>query len=234
MHCWARRQHTLRLGLRFAPPPSVPTGGRLPTVAPAFSTRDQPTHAPADDAALQSDDHLLVRRRCCLWHQLTAARAALVASPASSSRSADHPHPAAKPLAMSAAAWPPCLAPIGRYIARAAEIKDVEPVVAYYCMLGGWAGGWVGGWGRPWRCAPGCWRRLRGDRRSFPAGAGRQLLAAPIAILMGAHRPPPCGAAPPRSRTVSHPVLVGLGSLLSIFFHGWRAALPPRPNPLPP
>lgn len=36
---------------------------------------------------------------------------------------------------MSAAAWPPCLAPIGRYIARAAEIKDAEPVVAYYCAL---------------------------------------------------------------------------------------------------
>lgn len=38
---------------------------------------------------------------------------------------------------MSAAAWPPCLAPIGRYIARAAEIKDVQPVVAYYCALAG-------------------------------------------------------------------------------------------------
>ncbi|OSX77888.1 hypothetical protein BU14_0129s0004 [Porphyra umbilicalis] len=36
---------------------------------------------------------------------------------------------------MSAAAWPPCLAPIGRYIARAAEIKEVQPVVAYYCHL---------------------------------------------------------------------------------------------------
>lgn len=63
-------------------------------------------------------------------------------APAAAAPTAAAGRPATCPT-MSAAAWPPCLAPIGRYIARAAEIKDVQPVVAYYCAFGGPAG-----WGR--------------------------------------------------------------------------------------